>query len=142
MITIEGAHEFSLYRSGWSGDEVPWPDNQLWARVSHVQIPPIAGEHHFQLHPEYGSAASYYQVRLLLDESPEVGWAAARVSLTIDNYSMQQIPLPLAWYTADPADWPSGIARFPEPHGFHPPHFLWPKPGCRGVWTLAVRRSA
>jgi hypothetical protein len=135
------AHEFSLYRSGWSGDEVPWSDNQLWASVPHAELSPEAAENCFDLYPQYGSAASWYRIRLTPGESPETGWTSWRVQLAIDYCNMSQIWLPLSWYDAEPSDWPSGLVRFREPDGFHPASFPWPTPGARGVWTLAARRS-
>lgn len=141
MTTLTGVHEFSLYRSGWSGDDVPWSDNQLWARAPYVQFPMFGGTHEITLEPCYGSAANLYRMTLMLDEACEDGWVSARVMLSVDSYTMSPVPLPLTWYTAERADWPSGLARFRESDGFHPPHFPWPKPGVRAVWTLAARRA-
>lgn len=135
------AHAFSLYRSGWSGDQVPWPDNQLWAEAPHVVLPDT-GETHVDLQPRFGHVASWYRLRLLPAESAEEGWTARKAFLDIDATNLSWVPLPLSWYVGAAADWPSGIARFPEPDGFHPATFPWPLPGARGVWTLAARRSA
>lgn len=135
---MTGLHAFSLYRSGYAGDEVPWSDNQLWAEGT-AQL--FNGLTALTLRPVYGSAASWYRLEINLQEGPEVDWIAATVQLSIDNALMAHAPLPLAWYGGAPSDWPSGIVRFPEMEGFHPATFPWPKPGVRGVWTLAARRA-
>jgi hypothetical protein len=136
-ILIPGTHAFALYRSGWSGPEVPWSDNQLWAEATHAAISRTAG-HRLDLEPRYGSAASWYQVDIHGAESAEDGWFACRARLIIDNLNMGEVPL--AWYVGNPSDWPSGVARYPEAAG---PRYTktFPAPdGPRGVWTLAARR--
>lgn len=133
-------HAFALYRSGWFGEEIPWDDNQLWARgMMSLPALPLAS-HTVTLEPVYGSAASWYQVHLDGLDSPEVGWITYRCRLIIDNTMMGAGPVPLSWYTGSPSDWPSGLARFPEAMGPELPTHRWPKPGPRGVWTLAARR--
>lgn len=140
---VRPVHEFRLYRSGWVGEELPWPDNQLWAAGNHDLFP--EGEQMVTLAPRFGHAASWYRVQLWPQESPEVGWSAYQALLEIDACMVGTGRVPLSWYTARPSDWPSGIARFPETYGPRRANIKFtfdPMPDPRGVWTLAVRRFA
>ena len=127
---------FRLYRSGYSGDPVPWSDNQLWAEWTgavnreRAQVVTLA--------PAYGDARTRYRVWLSPAESPEEGWVSRRVTLDIDAESYGE--LPLAWYVGAPSDWPSGLARFPEVYGPVIPQGPRRIDVPRGVWTLAARR--
>lgn len=139
MSETQQLHLFRLYRSGWS-EGAPWDDNQLWAQGRRVID---ADETYLTLEPVYGSAASWYRLGLQPLESPEPDWVSYSVELTIDSQRVGGAPLPLAWYVGAPADWPSGLARFPETYG--PPldprvRSTFPQDGPRGIWTLAVMR--
>jgi hypothetical protein len=132
------AHRFRLYRSGWSGDEAPWDDNQLWAEgVSYHSLEGQETTH--VLRPMYGHAASLYRVSLTPLESAEHGWVNCRARLEVDSYHLGVVPI--AWYEGAPSDWPSGVVRFPEYVGPMLPDRHWPSSTPRGVWTLAVNRD-
>lgn len=132
-------HGFRLYRSGWSDDDVPWVDNQLWA-AGHRMLTPSASNC-LTLDPQYGHSASWYQIYLDPAESPETGWICWRARLVIDSLSMGgAVALPLSWYVGAASDWPSGLARWPETHGPNPTR-TFPNDGPRGVWTLAAWRT-
>ncbi len=134
------AHAFRLYRSGWSGDALPWPDNQLWARgVLHADLS-VAGEWSITLEPAYGSVAALYRVQLITCPCAEEGWTTTRARLEINNGNFGW--LPLSWYAGTPHDWPSGLARFPEAYGPQLPGHPYDTRMPRGVWTVAVNRSA
>jgi hypothetical protein len=136
-------HDFRLYRSGWSGDEVPWGDNQLWAEggIAYKDPAEWASELSVTLDPQYGSAASLYRVYLAAPlPSPEDGWVSRRAQLIVDNIAYGW--LPLSWYAGSPSDWPSGLARYPDRYGPQLPGYPYETAGPRGVWTLAVWRSA
>lgn len=144
MTALEGIHCLRLYRSGWSGDALPWSDNQLWAACTTFLA---AGHNTVVLWPEYGSAAALYRVRLHQVESPEDGWVSWRAALDINNENMGD--LPLSWYVGAPSDWPSGLVRYPERHGpVIPAGRGRSSPGGigsdgpRGVWTLAAWRNS
>lgn len=140
---VRPVHEFRLYRSGWS-DELPYPDNQLWASGKHDLVLGDSGECVVNLEPRFGHAASWYQVYLLPSGEIEAGWIERRAMLLIDSCVVGTGYVPLSWYAGSPADWPSGIARYPETYGI--PRIAGIKrtfgePDPRGVWTLAVRRD-
>lgn len=130
-------HRFRLYRSGWSSGEAPWDDNQLWAETVAYLQPDT--ETALILRPMYGSAASYYRVTLSPLESAEHDWVNCRARLEVDAYTMGVVPI--AWYVGAPADWPSGVARFPEYMGPILTDRNWADSTPRGVWTLAVNRD-
>lgn len=135
---MTGRHAFRLYRSGWS-EGLPWDDNQLWAESRLAELTDGA-ENRLVLDPMYGAANSWYQVFLRPAEAAEAGWTTWRARLVIDNSQIgYPHDLPLSWYVGAPADWPSGLARFPEGHG--PRTHTFPDGGPRGIWTLAVRRA-
>lgn len=131
---------FRLYRSGYSGEEVPWSDNQLWAGTTTVMMDGVPSS--IMLEPKYGSAAAMYRVRLDPIEAPEVGWVAYRTWLDINNETFGGPgSTPLAWYVGAPSDWPSGLARFPEGLGPQLPGRNYGDSTARGVWTLTAHRS-
>jgi hypothetical protein len=138
MTALEGGHEFRLYRSGYSGPELPWSDNQQWAARRFHGIS-ATDNTTIILEPSYGSAASLYRVNLTPAESALPDWVSFQARLEVDAYNLGEMPL--AWYVGSPADWPSGIARFPEVHGPVTPARRWPESFPAGVWTLAVRRA-
>lgn len=131
-------HNFRLYRSGWSGKEAPWDDNQLWAKMTTPLM--LGTENAVIMEPWYGSAASLYRLDLIPLESPETGWVTWRARLSVNAESMGDW-VPLSWYVGAPADWPSGLARFPEVHGPQLPGRRYDENGPRGVWSLAARRA-
>jgi hypothetical protein len=131
-------HAFRLYRSGYSGKELPWGYNQLWADQEDCILPLDQGSAQITLRPQYGSAAAWYVVSFYPLDSPEDGWVNYKARLEIDNCYMGT--LPLAWYVGAPSDWPSGLARFPETHGVETAQVRYPD-AIRGVWTLAARRD-
>ncbi len=130
-------HHFRLYRSGWTEGQLPWPDNQLWASGKVVLFPKASNS--LVMNPEFGSAAALYRVRLDPLESAEADWVNWRAILEINNCRYGE--LPLAWYVGSPADWPSGLARFPESYGTQLPGRPYSELSPRGVWTLAVNRD-
>lgn len=141
-MTDHQTHAFNLYRSG------PWPengsvfrpdDNQLWAQSYPVHLHPDSVET-ITLRPMFGSAASLYRIELTPQESPENNWRAFTCLLILDNQDMGV--LPLSWYVGAPADWPSGLARYPEIHGPQLRGMPYGVAGPRGVWTLAARRHS
>lgn len=123
-----------LYRAGWTGDKLPWDDAQLWASSYSVLVPEV--ENVITLRPEYGSAASYYQIILAPQDEIEPGWISYRAILVIDNQKMGD--LPISWYNGAATDWQSGIARYPETAGPRLPTF---QDGPRGVWVLTAGRG-
>lgn len=138
MTGLPGTHCFTLYRSGYHPE--PLADNQLWAEVTHVPLLAPDVTYSANLYPRYGSAASYYHVELVpYDAAPEDNWASFIARLQIDGYNMGS--LPLSWYVGEPADWSSGVARYPESEGFRDPANPH-GPSMRGVWSLHARRSS
>lgn len=140
-MTDHQTHAFRLYRSG------PWPegkstytpvDNQLWAESYPTHLPPCATV--LTMRSMYGSAASLYRIELTPQESPETNWCAFTCRLILDGLDMGV--LPLAWYVGAPADWPSGLARYPETYGPQVIGMPYGAAGPRGVWTLAARRHS
>ncbi len=131
--------EFRLYRAG-PVVNAPWSDAQLWA-IGTGPEPPAAGWTYI-LHPVYGSAAAFYQLDLVPEESPEPGWLSCRSRLCVDYCTTAGGGyLPLAWYTGAPTDWPSGLARFPEVYGPAVHTMPYGSPAePRAVWTVAARR--
>lgn len=138
MSTLGGSHQFRLYRSGYSGPEVRWDDNQQWASFNFVGID-LEAPTMVVLQPNYGSMATYFRLDLVPQESAETNWVSFLVRLIIDNLDMGQVPL--SWYVGAPSDWPSGVGRFPEVWGPSRPPGSRPAEFPAGVWTLAVRRS-
>ena|SRR4030067_1128729 len=126
---------FKLYRLGWTGDQLPWDDAQLWAKVYYV-FP--EGPHDVILSPKYGSAASLYRLRLEPVDEVEPGWLSYHVLLEINNNNIGI--LPLTWYNGTPTDWHTGIARYPEGYGPQTKRQKYGQEGPRGIWALTAQR--
>lgn len=89
------------------------------------------------MRPMSGSPATWYRLHLVdLADHPIPGWVTCKAMLTVDNYSMDW--LPLSWYQGEPTDWTTGMARYLQPDQYDRAGKLVPGP----TWILSARRSS
>lgn len=103
-----------------------------------------------QLRPDWGHAASYYQLRVGPMQEVEPGWYAFRTLLTIDGCDITEAFLPASIYLgalteegpAHLSDAASCLVRFAERQGPGDPHALPNAPGyvAPGSWLLTGMR--